>query len=589
MPTAPTLTETRARTLEAFTASHRPGEELDVLVVGGGATGAGTALDAATRGLRVAIVESHDWGEGTSSRSSKLVHGGLRYLQMLDFRLVHEALTERDRLLLTVAPHLVRPARFLYPLRHRVWERAYVGAGVLLYDVLATLSPRRRALPFHRHLSRRRLARMFPDLRQEAAVGAVQYWDAKVDDARLVLTLVRTAVQHGALAASRTELVRLSPPAGDGLSTAELRDVETGTRIEVRAKQVIVASGAWTEDTQTLAGAESGLRVLASKGVHIVVPRDRIQGDAGLIVQTERSVLFVIPWTDHWLIGTTDTPWDGSLRTPTVEAADVDYLLDQANRILATPLRREDVTGAYVGLRPLVQPSKAPGTSSAKISREHTVAAPRPGLTVVAGGKLTTYRVMAKDAVDFALRDTPDTPPSITDRIPLLGADGLAALQNRAPTLAARHGWDQQRVDRLLSRYGSLLPELVRLIEQDPALGRPLAHAEAYLGAEVAYAVLHEGALHLEDVMRHRTRLSHEQPDGGMAAAREIATIMAARLGWDEAQIDAEIARYAQRLADERQAGPLTPPSPVPSPAATSAGPRGHSPASPSSRHTRKD
>lgn len=543
----------RAAALEALARSTDDGGELDVLVVGGGVTGAGIALDAVTRGLRVGVVEAQDWGSGTSSRSSKLVHGGLRYLQMLDFHLVHEALTERDLLLKRLAPHLVRPVSFLYPLEHKVWERAYVGAGVALYDVLASLAPGHRALPWHRHLSRRGMDRMFPDLRHDAAVGAVRYWDASVDDARLVTMLVRTAVSYGALAASRTQVVEMTRDAGS-VNGAVVEDLETGRRITVRAAQVINATGVWTEETEQLAGAEGGLHVLASKGIHVVVPRDRIRGDVGLILQTEKSVLFIIPWSRYWVIGTTDTPWDQQLQHPVATAADIDYVIEHANAVLDRPITRSDVIGTWAGLRPLLQPGTKEGTSSAKVSREHTVASPAPGLTVIAGGKLTTYRVMAEDAVDFALGERATALPSITDRIPLAGAEGHAVLQRQGRRIAAEHGWSRAMIDHLLHRYGSLLTELLDLIRDDPSLSRPLEHAPAYLRAEVAYAASHEGVLHLEDVLLHRTRLTYEQADRGLGALEEIADLVAERLGWDAERRSAEVAAYTARCAAEEAA-----------------------------------
>nr|BFF19155.1 hypothetical protein GCM10025730_26760 [Promicromonospora thailandica] len=433
--------DARAQALAALEASVSPSAELDVLVIGGGVTGAGTALDAVTRGLSTAVVEAQDWAQGTSSRSSKLVHGGLRYLQMLDFELVHEALTERDLLLRDLAPHLVRPVPFLYPLEHRVWERAYVGTGIALYDVLATLTPGRRPMPFHRHLSKSQMEAKFPDLAHDAAVGAVQYWDASVDDARLVATLIRTAASYGAHAASRTQVVSLTQGATGAVNGAVVVDLETGKEITVRARSVINATGVWTEETEALAGSEGGLRVLASKGVHLVVPRERIRGNAGLILQTEKSVLFVIPWSRYWIIGTTDTPWDLDPTHPVATSADIDYVLDHANAVLAHPLSREDIIGTYAGLRPLLQPGTKAGTSSAKVSREHTVASPTPGLTVIAGGKLTTYRVMAKDAVDFAIGQRAAALPSITHQIPLTGAVGLRAVQRQARTWGKRFGW----------------------------------------------------------------------------------------------------------------------------------------------------
>jgi glycerol-3-phosphate dehydrogenase len=552
--TAALTAQARSRALETLEASTTSGHELDVLVIGGGVTGAGIALDAVTRGLKVGIVEAQDWASGTSSRSSKLVHGGLRYLQMLDFHLVREALTERDLLIGRLAPHLVRPVSFLYPLEHRVWERAYVGAGVALYDTLASINGRRRAMPIHRHVTRKGLEKLFPDLRHDAAIGAVRYWDASVDDARLVSTIIRTAVSYGAHAASRTQVVGMTTTEGGTVTGATVEDLETGRTFDVRARHVINATGVWTERTESLAGSDGGLHVLASKGIHIVVPRDRITGDVGLILQTEKSVLFIIPWSRYWVIGTTDTAWHQELVHPVANSADIDYVIDHANTVLSRPISREDVIGTWAGLRPLLQPGTKEGTSSAKVSREHTTASPTPGLTVIAGGKLTTYRVMAKDAVDFAIGGRAHTLPSITDTIPLAGAEGLQVLQRQAPTIARRYGWSRAMLDHLLHRYGSMLTELIEMVDDDPSLGQRVTDAPAYLRVEIAYAVTHEGALHLDDVMMHRTRLNYEQADRGLGAIEEIADIVAPLLGWDAARRAEEVAAYTARAEAEAAA-----------------------------------
>jgi len=554
MRTAALTPRLRDDALAALRATTDGGPELDILVIGGGVTGAGIALDAVTRGLSTGVVEAQDWASGTSSRSSKLVHGGLRYLQMLDFHLVREALTERDLLISSIAPHLVKPVSFLYPLEKRVWERAYVGAGVALYDTLASVNGRHRAMPIHRHLTRKSMERLFPDLRHDAAIGAVRYWDASVDDARLVSTLIRTAASYGAHAASRTQVVGLTTTSGGAVTGAELVDLEAGDRFTVRARQVINATGVWTEQTESLAGTEGGLRVLASKGIHIVVPRDRIAGDTGLILQTEKSVLFIIPWSRYWVIGTTDTPWEQELIHPVATSTDIDYVIEHANAVLSRPITREDIIGTWAGLRPLLQPGTKEGTSSAKVSREHTVASPTPGLTVIAGGKLTTYRVMAKDAVDFAIGSRATTLPSITERTPLVGAEGLEVLQRQARDIGGRYGWDHGRMDHLLHRYGSLLGELLELVDEDPELGQPLAEAPAYIGAEVVYAVTHEGALHLDDVLMHRTRLNYEQADKGVGALEVIADLVAPRLGWDAERRQAEIDAYRARAEAEQAA-----------------------------------
>ena len=554
MRTAALTPRLRDDALATLKATTEGGPELDVLVIGGGVTGAGIALDAVTRGLSTAVIDAQDWASGTSSRSSKLVHGGLRYLQMLDFHLVREALTERDLLISSLAPHLVKPVPFLYPLEKRVYERAYVGAGIALYDTLASVGGRKRAMPLHQHVTRKGLERKFPDLRHDAAVGAIQYWDANVDDARLVSTLIRTAASYGAHAASRTQVIGLTTTSGGAVTGAELQDLETGERFTVRARHVINATGVWTEQTESLAGTEGGLRVLASKGIHIVVPRDRIAGNVGLILQTEKSVLFVIPWSRYWVIGTTDTPYEQDLVHPVATSEDIDYVIEHANAVLARPITREDVIGTWAGLRPLLQPGTKEGTSSAKVSREHTVASPTPGLTVIAGGKLTTYRVMAKDAVDFAIGSRATTLPSITERIPLVGAEGLEVLQRQARDIGSRYGWDRGRMDHLLHRYGSLLGELLEMVDAEPGLGQPLAGAPAYIGAEIAYAVTHEGALHIDDVLMHRTRLNYEQADKGVGALEEIADIVAPRLGWDDATRAREIDAYRQRAEAEAAA-----------------------------------
>ncbi|WP_114906206.1 glycerol-3-phosphate dehydrogenase/oxidase [Ornithinimicrobium murale] len=547
--------ESRQAALAALTDSGAGGAEIDVLVIGGGVTGAGTALDAATRGLSTVIVEAQDWASGTSSRSTKLVHGGLRYLQMLDFKLVHEALTERGLLLSKIAPHLVKPMAFLIPLEHRVWQRAYYGAGVTLYDLLANIMPGRRALPIHQHTTRKGMQKQFPDLRHDTAIGAVKYWDATVDDARLVSTLIRTATTYGAHAATRTQVTKLTKDASGRVNGAVLQDLETGQEITARARHVINATGVWTEDTEELADTSGGLRVLASKGIHLVIPRERIKGTSGLFLQTEKSVLFFIPWSRYWILGTTDTPWELDPQHPVPTAADIDYVLGHANEVLTTQLTRDDVIGSYAGLRPLLQPGTKEGTDSAKVSREHTVASPVPGLTIIAGGKLTTYRVMAKDAVDFAIGGEAVETPSITHEIPLVGAEGEQAVRRQAAHWRKEFGWSEQMVDHLLHRYGSLLTEVVETIRVDPSLGRPVEHAPAYLRAEIAYAASHEGALHLEDVMYLRTRINYEFADRGLAALEEIATLAGDVLGWDEARRQQEIEAYrAQAVAEEQAA-----------------------------------
>jgi glycerol-3-phosphate dehydrogenase len=524
--------------------------ELDILVVGGGVVGAGTALDAATRGLSTGLVEARDWASGTSSRSSKLIHGGLRYLEMLDFALVREALKERGLLLERLAPHLVRPVPFLYPLQHKGWERLYAGSGVALYDTMSVSSAHGRGLPVHRHLTRKHALRVAPALRKEALVGALQYYDAQVDDARFVTTLVRTAASYGAQVANRARVVGFLRE-GERVVGARVQDGETGAEYEVKARQVVNATGVWTDDTQALIGERGQFHVRASKGIHLVVPKDRIHSSSGLILRTEKSVLFVIPWGRHWIIGTTDTDWDLDKAHPAASSADIDYLLEHVNSVLATPLTRDDVQGVYAGLRPLLA---GESDATSKLSREHTVAHPVPGLVVVAGGKYTTYRVMAKDAVDEAVHALDHrVAQCCTEDVPLVGAEGYHALWNARARTAARAGLHVARVEHLLNRYGGLAEEVLDLIAADPSLGAPLAAAEDYLRAEIVYAAAYESARHLDDVLCRRTRISIETFDRGTLSAREAAELMAPVLGWDKEQIEKEVAHYEKRVEAERE------------------------------------
>lgn len=522
--------------------------QLDVLVIGGGIVGAGTALDAATRGLTTGIVEARDWGSGTSSRSSKLVHGGIRYLEQLDFRLVREALGERGLLLQRIAPHLVKPVKFLYPVRIPLIERLYIGAGMALYDLFSWSGGRPPGVPHHRHLTKRQLSKAAPDLDPDAFHGGLVYYDAQVDDARYVASLVRTAAEYGAHAASRVKVLGLVRE-GARVIGVEALDRESGETFTIRARQVVSATGVWTDEILRLADVRP-FRVRASKGVHLVVPRDRIRGTLGLLLRTEKSVLFLIPWGRHWLIGTTDTDWHLDLAHPAATAADIDYILSHINTVLAVPLTRDDVEGVYAGLRPLLA---GESDETSKLSREHIVATPVPGLVVVAGGKLTTYRVMAKDTVDAVARGLErPTPESVTEDIGLTGAEGYQAAWNRRGRIARRRGISVGAVGHLLNRYGVHAREVLDLVKHRPELGELLPGSEDYLAAEAVYAASHEGALHLDDVLARRTRMSIEAWDRGVSAAPVAARLMGEVLGWDEDRISYEVERYLERVDAER-------------------------------------
>ena len=524
-------------------------EQFDVLVIGAGVVGAGAALDAASRGLSVALVEARDFASGTSSRSSKLVHGGLRYLKQLNFHLVFEALRERKLILERLCPHLARPVEFIYPLEKPVWDRAYVGAGVGVYDVLGA----GRGVPHHlRHLSKQATLRSFRSGRPGAIKGGIAFYEGQLDDARHTMMIARTAADYGVAVASS---VRVTAFVRDGTAVtgAVATDLESGTEFTIRAAVTINAAGVWTDEIQAMIGGKGQFRVQASKGVHVLVPRDRIDSDTGLITETEKSLLFIIPcpWSDEfWIIGTTDTPWNLHLAHPAASRTDIDYILEHANALLARPLTRDDVVGVYAGLRPLLA---GESDSTSKLSREHACVQPVPGLVVVAGGKYTTYRVMAKDAVDLAVSGFGRAVPGcVTDKVPLVGAVGYEALVATKASLAARSGLAVEWIEHMLGRYGSAIREVLDLVAEHPELGRPLEHAPRYLAVEAHYGASHEGALHLDDLLARRLRVSIDTWDRGIDVAGEVAGIVAPVLGWDAATIENEIEHYAKRVEAER-------------------------------------
>lgn len=519
-------------------------EQFDVVVIGGGVVGVGAALDAATRGLKVALVEARDFASGTSSRSSKMFHGGLRYLEQLEFGLVAEALHERELSMSTLAPHLVKPLKFLFPLTHRGWERPYMAAGFLLYDRMGGA----KSVPAQKHLTRAGALRMAPGLKRNALIGGIRYYDTVVDDARHTMTVARTAAHYGAVVRTSTQVVGFLREA-DRVSGVRVRDSETGATTEVKGHVVINATGVWTDEIQALSHQRGRFRVRASKGVHIVVPRDRIVSDSAIILRTEKSVLFVIPWGNHWIIGTTDTDWNLDLAHPAATEADIDYILGHVNKVLVTPLTHEDIDGVYAGLRPLLA---GESDETSKLSREHAVARVAPGLVAIAGGKYTTYRVMGKDAVDLAAEDLPAAvASSITEKVPLVGADGYFALVNQAVHLGQLYGLHPYRIKHLLGRYGSLIDEVLAPAKQSPELLQPITDAPDYLQAEAVYAVAAEGALHLEDILARRTRISIEYTHRGVNCAEQVARLVAPILGWDDATIDREVETYRARVEAE--------------------------------------
>ena len=526
-------------------------EHLDILVIGGGVTGVGCALDAVTRGLKVGLVEQRDLASGTSSRSSKLLHGGLRYLEQRDFALVREALHERGLLAQTVSPHLVRTVSFMIPLTRRFWQRVYYGAGVLLYDLLARTG--KNPLPLHRHLGRKAALRLAPGLKRSSLIGAITYQDAQIDDARHTLAIARTASHHGASIVTSTRVTGLLIEDLDGVETvvgAKLRDLQTHTDYECRATKVVNATGVWLDDIHDMV-APSSLAVRAAKGVHLVVRRDCIDSDCGIVLRTARSVLFLIPWAENWLLGTTDTEWEFDRAHPAASSADIDYILDHANEALERPLTRADILGVYVGLRPLLDAS---ADDTATVSREHAVAEPISGLVSIAGGKYTTYRVMAADAINAAVDGLPgNVPPSCTEDVVLLGSDEWQHWSQQADALAKVSALDRDIVERLLWRHGNRIVDVLEIVESDSSLAAQVPGG-TYIAAEVVHAARHEGALHLDDVLARRLRISIEGEERGNLAAESVASLMARELGWSDQRRSTEVQRWYQRVEAERAA-----------------------------------
>ena len=476
---------TRAKAIKAMRR-----ETLDVLIVGAGATGCGTALDAASRGLSVALIDKGDIAQGTSSRSTQLVHGGLRYLQNGDFGLVREALRERELLLTTLAPSLVRPMPFLLPLRHRLWERAYLGAGLTLYDMLA----RSGTLPRHRHLSRRGALARFPDLDPKRIVGAMEFFDAKMDDARLAVAIARTASGMGADIAPHVALVESGGLDADGVWRVTVRDETTGELIVVRTRSIALCVGVWAPELSGLFhGRSDAVAVTRSKGVHIRLPRDAMNGHTALIVPTGRSVLFAIPEDDHWIVGTTDTEWFDDPGSVAPDSDDVRYLLHLLAGVLTRRIDSSEVTYSFAGLRPLVR-DQAVGGDTTKLTREHRIARIAPHVFSIVGGKWTTYRVMARDLVDTVVQDLAlPVIPSRTETIPLIA-------------------------DRTT--------EITQMVTENPSLARELSDAPGFSHADVVHALQYEGAVFLDDVIERRLRLPRRLDKVTAHTRQEISQVM---------------------------------------------------------------
>jgi len=533
--------QTRATALASVAA-----DPVDVLVIGGGITGAGIARDAALRGFRTALVDKADFGAGTSSQSSRLIHGGIRYLEQGALGLVFEASRER-RALLRIAPHLVRPLAFLFPVyrggRVPAWK---LRAGMWLYDLLAAF----RNVGRHRWLRPRKVRRVEPGLRDRGLAGAALYYDAHTDDARLVLATVRSAARAGALVANYAEVTSLLKPDGR-VRGATVRDVLTGETRTIRALVVVNAAGPWVDAVRRLDDPWAPPLLRLTKGAHVAVQRRRIGNEHAitLLSQIDGRVIFVIPWGGLSYVGTTDTDADTSPDAVRVTAEDVTYLLRSANAAFPDAhLAPNDVVSVWAGLRPLLRPPQDDQAAPSQVSREHRVVESPQGLITIAGGKLTTYRLMARDVVDrvaarlHELDGRPVARRPHTDRLPLPG--GEAAELDVLVEGARARGVSEATARHLVASYGSETPAILNLVDRDRGLGAAIVPGRPEIWAEVAHAVDREMALRIQDVLVRRLHLFYEYAEQATALMTPVAQRMKKLLGWDEVREAEELVDY---------------------------------------------
>ena len=530
-------------------------EQFDVLVVGAGVTGAGAALDAATRGLRTALIDRDDFAAGTSSKSSKLVHGGLRYLKD-DPRLVREALRERHRLHKNAA-HLVSVMPFMIPiLTGRTKDGTAVvprkiaramGSLMWMYDFAGGW----RIGRFHKRLRASAALAHMPTMQADRLASAYLYYDAAADDARVVLTLARTAAQHGAAVANRCSLVALTKGV-DGRVDGAVVEAD-GRRFRMHAKVVVNAAGVWSDDVRALDEGTHPNTIRPAKGVHITVPWLKVRNDIAVVIPVpkDKRSLFVVPWGanadgtfEHSYVGTTDTDYDGPLVDPQCTKDDIDYVLRALNASVTTGVTADDITGVWAGLRPLVKAAATDRT--ADLSRHHALHTSESGVISITGGKLTTYREMAEDTIDAVVARLGVKADCRTAKLPLLGAKGF---RRQPPGTLAAH---------LAGRYGSLAGHVQRLIDDDERLGEPLVPGSPHVRAEAVYAARSEMAMSLDDVLTRRTRVRLSDRAAALAAAPAVAALLAAELGWDDTETRRQIADFAARCDAEQHAAHIT-------------------------------
>ncbi len=522
-------------------------EAFDVLIIGGGATGTGIALDASTRGFRVALVERYDFASGTSSRSTKLIHGGVRYLEQavkkldsVQYQLVRHALAERATFL-KIAPHLTRRVALLTPSYSR-WEQLYYWAGLKLYDLLAG----RRNLGSTKLLSRRASLATFPGMRETGLVGAVLYYDGQFDDARMNIALASTAERAGAAIANYIEVVGL-PKADGRVAGAQVRDHIGHTAFEIKARVVINATGPFTDSVRRLDDAAAQPMLRTSSGVHIVVAGDLCPPDTGMLIPKtdDGRVLFVLPWLGKTVIGTTDEPAE-PVDHPAAHEAEIDYLLKHVSRYLKQPPRADQVLAAWCGLRPLVAGDSGHAGGTAKLARDHVIRESESGLVTVTGGKWTTYRLIASDAVDHLVnhRGLVAKAPCITDQLRLIGGERYRSDGDRA--LVERFGIDPDVADHLNHAYGDRAEQVAALAAD--GLGKRLADGHANIEAEVVWAAREEYAQGVMDVLARRLRLAFLDRVSAERSVPRVAELLGGVLSWDDERREREIVEAMERL-----------------------------------------
>ncbi|HEX4905477.1 MAG TPA: glycerol-3-phosphate dehydrogenase/oxidase [Acidimicrobiales bacterium] len=526
-------------------------ETFDVLVIGGGITGAGVALDAASRGLKVALVERRDLASGTSSKSSKLVHGGLRYLQQREFRLVYQALAERQRLRHT-APHLVRLLPFLIPIFgkdgiiHPKLRKA-LNSALWMYD----LTGGARIGKLHDQIDKDATLGHVPTLKADRTLGAFIYYDAQTDDARLTMTIARSAIDHGAVVVNWCPVVEILK---DGDRACGARVAVDGGTVDVRAGTVVNAAGVWSDEVRALDEGHDPDSIRPAKGIHVTVPWEKVRNDIACVfpVPKDRRSIFVVPMGGKTYIGTTDTDYDGPIDDPQCTAEDVAYLLGAMNASITPPLTEDDVLGTWAGLRPLV---KSAGISerTADLSRHHKVVRSASGVVSVTGGKLTTYRRMAEDTVDEIAKRT----RCRTKKLRLHGADGYDELVKDPDGAESRLGISAELVTHLANRHGGETRVLAAMIVADPTLGEPVVHGLPHVKAEAVHAVRHELARTLDDVLTRRIPARWLARDAAAAAAEDVARLIAPELGWSDADVAREVAAFRAAVDHEREAAGL--------------------------------